>query len=397
MIMKKHFSFGLLCLGIFSILCFALAFADGTKYIWNCSECGRTGLSEKYDYCGSCGCPAPWKKFSINEVEYSGNGKVKISWDGGMSPVDVIVYHYFNGNQNNGITKCYMIHGWYGDQQYSKGVIYGIVPGQQYWIKLIDSQGKEMWRYYSAPESTASDSTIKLIGLNHVKRSNNRWITLPNVTSQNLETEFQNSYANNSEPEQIFMAAKLNIQGLSNPSQLSFFGALILPENGDVIPCEFGLEETIEKNGNLTQYIAIPWNEIYGAYGRIPTGTYTFIIGENDRIIDARNFKLAGKNNNTQKTGGQAAGMPEEKKENTTTAPNNTSQSPTNNSNSDLTEDTEPKQNDRSQEIKEYIMDDSPDKQYDQNLDVNSDGQINTMDYIVEKNNGETTDNAISE
>jgi len=326
-----------------------------------------------------------YKALQILRVDELELGKVKIVWEGGVSPIDLEISHYFNDNRNNGIPACYKIKDWDSVPKEGSGIVGGIVPGQRYWIRLGDGSGKEAWYDYTAPETNGSDLTVNFTGLNYAREKGGSWGLLTEVSAADIEKTCRSSPAYDANAEQVYMGASLKIRGLSRETEFSFFCAMILPDNGDVIPCTSGTKETVEKNGKHIQYTSVPWNEIFEAYGKIPTGTYTFIIGADQLAPGTRRFTLKstkpGRKTPENQTPGQDIVVSPDDDSETKRTDGGTETQQTGPS-SDQSEEKTTGTEDRSKEIKESIMENKP---YDPNLDVNDDGRVNSLDYVQER------------
>ena len=316
------------------------------------------------------------KTLKILRVDVLELGKVEIVWEGGVSPINLEISHYFNDNHNDGISACFKKTDWNAAPKESSGIVGGIVPGQRYWIRLRDGSGKDAWYDYTAPETNGRDLVVNFTGLDYARKNGETWGLLTDVSTADIEKTCRSSASYDVNAEQVYMRASLRIRGLSGETALSFFCAMILPDNGDVIPCASGMKETIEKNGKHILYTSIPWNEIYEAYGKIPTGTYSLIIGAEHLVPGTRRFTLKstkpGRKTPEQQTPSQDTDVPS----------NDNSETKQTETSPDQSDEKATETGDRSNMIKESIMENKP---YDPNLDVNNDGLVNSLDYVQER------------
>ena len=303
---KKALSVVLLLSLLFSVA----ALSESSS--WDCPQCGRTGNTG--NFCGSCGHPKPSDDptpepspeptpeptptptvLSITNVNGLDSNKAEISWEGGVAPVSVSVFHYFNASQNEGVNNYYVINTWNNDPANNAGTVSGFVPGQRYWIRLSDANGQESWYDYSVEEKPEQSSwtvkihqtQIKYKGVSYGKWVDS-WQLLPkNTTTVRLEEECRAGSVDST----IQAHLQFGNAGKSD-SAIRLFGALVMP-SGDVVPGISGQDATISNAQNRVEFnTVIPWKGIYDAYGCIPEGLYVHLICIDDHIYIRKEFRL---------------------------------------------------------------------------------------------------------
>ncbi len=332
--------------------------------------------------------PIP-QPLEISQVTYLGLGNLQIEWAGGAAPINIAISHYFNDNHNDGVSPYYIIDWWRDTQQNGKGTTAWVVPGQRYWIKLSDAQGAVCWYDYTVPKEETKDIKITLTGISYEKDSDKGWQQVRGITTTRLEKECQDSPTYDENAEQTLMGAWLSIGRLTEPTQFSFFWALVLP-NGDVVPGSSGFTEVIEKGGQWIQCTGMPWNEIYKTYGCIPTGSYKYIFGMDDYIIGEKKFDLdtTVKPRVTNKPAQAPAQAPQEEQTNVQDEETPTEQQDNNQIETPVEEPND-NTSDKPTMIKEYILHGSNEEDYNSDLDMDGDGDVDATDYILSKDDNE--------
>ena len=253
--------------------------------------------------------PKPKVALKISKVKYLGGGQVQIDWKGTDSAVKIYAYHYVNKKHNSGANKTNLLSnsgwndgwsendGWRVNSQ--TGVIGYLTPGQRYWIRLTNKSGESAWYDFKVPVKEKPKTNFYVLLKAHsfgYTDSNGKWKTAGTLTPKKVEKSCYSrpSYDGNC----LFLRYQLNISKLSNPESYYIFLSFILP-NGDpfVVTNGYYTLRSDMKNGWLF-WLCPDWDELYKRYGKIPTGTYTFIcgLGQNggdEFIIGTREFKIS--------------------------------------------------------------------------------------------------------
>ena len=239
---------------------------------------------------------------SVAEVSYKGGGTVEISWEGGTKSTWAYVYHWFNEQYNNNVTKCLVNeHPWVlGSNSRSNyingniGTIDQLVPGQRYWIVLTDSfensSGNAIWVDFKVPKGSKLDVNISMNKVDfYTNTEDYSWKIVDNVTAGRIEKTCRNSPKYDDKAKHLWLTPSYNINGLLGEKTLQFVYVLILP-NGDVFT-NGGVDVKV-KNGSGSYMHGFSWEKLYEAYDCIPSGTYTFVFIVNDYIVGTKKITL---------------------------------------------------------------------------------------------------------
>ena len=387
-LMRRAILFVILLVLAFS--CCSPAHAEGT--FWVCPQCGKP--DNKENYCEKCACPSPAPEpeitptpkpettptpvpekkatqkstpkssgpLKITKVKYLGEGKVQINWTGKDYAVKAAAYFYENSKHNSGIENINLLNGdgWQDGAKLNSGwrtdalsgVIGYLAPGRRYWICLTNKSKESVWYDCSIPvgDKTKSGFSVTMDKVVFgAKNTTGKWETVRTPSIEIIEKACKNSSSYDKKASKLQIKYYLTIKKLKNPASWYTFILFLMPDGKPYVVKNAYKAFDSKTTGAQNYTIDINWNEIYKKYGKIPTGTYTFMIGlgkkgASDYVIGSCKFNIISEAALKPVVGKQ--GMSDEEK---------------------------------ILAIKENIL---FGKEYDQNLDVNGDGQISVSDYV---------------
>ncbi len=236
------------------------------------------------------------KPLKVSRIVYNGmvsDYPIEIQYSGGVQPIRVTAYHYFNSNHNAGITKCIEVEGYSeGDKLY----LHSLVPTQRYWIKLMDSQNTVVWYDYTVPDASDPDVMRKLWEYCDipdlkvkVDRGDIFFYQYEDHKKRNMNT-YTSERIRDRLPSILIRVKTQAFEG-SSLAEIFYFGALVLP-NGDVYTCGGDSEFVNHGGGEKFIYLTVHWYDILDTYGDIPKGNYTFMFGIHDNILIKKLFSV---------------------------------------------------------------------------------------------------------
>ena len=268
----------------------------GESDTWDCPECGRPGNTG--NYCGGCAHPAPWvdinsedaekllqendtlsETIKISDVQYLGKGMVKvICVSGSDEDVNIVAYHYFNDSNNVGIDQCYQLSYCEADHLNNSYVLYGFIPGRRYWIKA-STNSSTVWYDISIPIEKQDDIKVTVNKIELIKLVN--WSEKKKVkqfSAKEIEATCSEGFKFE-DMSSVYYAfnEQFSIGKYKGDKDFVLYHALKMP-NGDIVT-----EETMTiyqwPSGTSDGLSGWLWDRVYSAYGHIPTGEYSYIVG----------------------------------------------------------------------------------------------------------------------
>ena len=228
---------------------------------------------------------------SITKVSYLGGGKIEVAYDG-SAPSEVSIQHYFNAEYNKDISVSYYREDMMAKTNWSRKCVEfsRLIPGQRYWIHLVDKHGHHVWYDYTIPDLDSLSYQISLSGIsvtkNNYKKRVNQYSAKELAKACTQEEGYFGDYG---------IAPQVKVSKLTETTYSDFVWAYIMP-NGDITmsheSCWY-----FERNGSYTLSNSEwtdgwLWYSIYESYGYIPTGTYKFLLCVDDHVVGTKEFKV---------------------------------------------------------------------------------------------------------
>ena len=274
------------------VLALTLGCVSALAETWYCTECGQANSG---NFCGNCGAKKPAKSgggssnsggLTITDVSMDSEGSIKISWNGGSAPYNVMYQAYVNSNYNQGADTIL----WNGARNtYNKSVTlkYDMVPGEHYWVIVTDSQNHEAWYDYNPriqAFTAVSGMSFGFFSLRQKVRNKSQTVTYFSAN------EIKNGYLDN------IYGATIKIS-LNRQRDYTFFTrfAVIFP-NGEPYLFVADYVDYLKRYGSWAAWESFDfknvWSTLMSEKGEIPAGTYTFKIFFDNTILGQQTFTV---------------------------------------------------------------------------------------------------------
>lgn len=269
------------------IVCAVPALAEN----WFCTNCGQQNDS---NFCGNCGTARPKTQtaqikqnssFSVQDVVLEADGSVTVYWAGGEAPYEVHYQFYVNKDYNTGadVIQWEAPDSYYGT---SINLTDCFVPGERYWVKVVDSQGSEAWYDFNTRVSTFNEVRDMRLAYSLRAKRNNRATTVSSHSASEIEkNRVSNVYG---------ATVKINTPHLSQDYYYNIRMAMVLP-SGEPVLFHLSYEEFDQRYRYVyweTYDFAWLWDILVEEKGKIPTGQYTFKIYADDQILGLAQMQM---------------------------------------------------------------------------------------------------------
>ncbi len=233
--------------------------------------------------------PAPASSLKITKISDLGNGTIRVQWSDSSSngPYTVLCMQKrtsdYDDDEDTAVTR------WIGAEDvYGKYADVNImVPGQDYWIIVEDSDGNEVHKAYNAQTLSHFYEFNTTISMQLKYRRNGSYEEVNSFSASDIKRNRDNTTYG--------AYIRLDYPQLARERHYNYMVAIKAP-TGEVFADSIGeMELSYGRSYTYWSYFSFDW--YFGIFldnlEYVPTGTYTFMLYYDGMMVSSHNFRVS--------------------------------------------------------------------------------------------------------